>query len=115
MSLTNIIIGLALGTALAAVCIALWRRYRDVFAVIFVIGIAALAIAVTVYRVHQYRSQSAADASAAQQSEPPATFGDSTAPAPPPVMVPVRPPLAGGPTGAAAPQAAENPFTRKAR
>jgi hypothetical protein len=117
MSTTNVIIGLVIGVLLCG-AILLWRnRYRDVFGVVLVLGIAALAAAVTVYRIHQYReTQATAETAApsqAQSETPPANTGGGSPQ--PPVILPSRPPLIGGPTGAAAPPAVQNPYAGDAR
>jgi len=113
MSTNTIIIGIALGVLLAAAIILLRNRPRDVFAVILVAGIAALAIAVNIDRVQQYWQQAGTAAAAAQKQPEVAVNGmPTTPPAPPPVAVPVAP-LIKGPTGGAAPEAAQNPYLRR--
>ncbi len=115
MSASNISIGIALGAMFGALIIVWQRRYRDLFAVLFVAGIAALAVAVTIVQVEQYRAQKAVN-DAAVQSEKVTASGMVAGPPPqPPVALPSRPPMVRGPTGSAAPPAVENPYAGGSR
>ncbi len=110
MSTTNIIVGVAICAVFGGLTIAIRHRIRDVFAALLVVGIAALAIAVSIDQVQQYRDQKAAQSTIAQ-SETPAVSGSSAAPpAQPPVVLPIRPTMMQGPSAAAAPPAVPNPF-----
>lgn len=110
MSTTNLIIGLALGVLLGAVMIAFRNRFRDVFAMLLVFGIVVLAVAVTIWRVDQYREDKATAAPIAESQVPPSStvppgtrpqpaFGRANSPA-----------LGQGATGGAAPPVVENPY-----
>ncbi|MGE5269342.1 MAG: hypothetical protein ACM3JG_06670 [Thiohalocapsa sp.] len=101
------LIGIALGVLCAAAIVIGRNRYRDLFAVFLVLGVLVLAVVVTIEQVDQYRAQRATGAGVPQvaESQPPAFAGSSTAPQPHPVIIP--PPLGmRGPTGGAAPAAA---------
>jgi hypothetical protein len=110
MFTTNLIIGLALGVLLGAVIIAFRRRFRDVFATLLVLGVVVLAVAVTIWRIDQYREDKA---TAAPVAETQTTTPDAGMPPGPPPKPPVAlpPPAMGrGATGGAAPAAVENPY-----
>src|SRR4051794_37062464 len=82
MSTTNLIIGLAIGVLLGALIIVFRNRFRDVFATLLVLGVVVLAVAVTIWRVDQFRDQkTTGPAVAADQSMPP---GAGLPPGPPP-------------------------------
>jgi hypothetical protein len=109
MSTTNLIIGLGLGVVLGALIIAFRHRFRDVFATLLVVGVVAVAVAVTIWRVDEYRDQKAATGGTVAESH--AMPGVGVAPGPPPKPpVALPPPSIGrGATGGAAPPAVENP------
>ena len=113
---STMIIGIALGVLLAALVIAYRTRARDMFGGVFVVGIAALAIAVTIVRVQQYHQQHAAAAALAQQNQLSAQAMPAPLSNPPvaPVALPTVGPMVKPPTGAAAPPAAPNPHFGKA-
>lgn len=117
---TTIMIGIVVGLVLATVIFALRRRTEDIMPVLLVIGVAGVAIAVTVVRVQQYRDQQAAAAAAnesvavnapasAAQGGPPAM---TNGPPREPIAVPVPPPGMHPATGGAAPPAAPNPYAK---
>ncbi len=111
MSTTNIIIGIVLGLAIAGVMITLRNRPRDVYSALLVVGIAALAITVTIIRVNQYQEEKASENAVTPLAEPATASGASAEPPPhPPVAVPVPSPGMRGATGSAAPAAARNPY-----
>lgn len=111
---TTVIIGVALGILAAGMLIAMRNRYRDLFSAIFVFGIAALAVAVTIIRVQDYRENQAAVANSAGQNQQVSANGAPAGPPPQaPVIVPTpASPMMRGPTGGAAPEAAQNPYRR---
>ena len=115
MSTTNMIIGLGLGLVLGALIIVFRHHFRDVFATLLVLGVVVLAVAVTIWRVDEYRDQKATGATVAEtQITPP---GAGVPPGPPPKpMVGLPPPSMGrGGTGSAAPPAVENPYAGGSR
>jgi hypothetical protein len=116
MSTTNIIIGIVIGLLLGGVALVWRQRYRDVFGALLVLGIAALAVAVTMYQVEQYRDEkSAVQTSAGAEPATPSADGPSGPPPRPLVNIPSPPPLMRGPTGSAAPPAVENPYAGESR
>jgi len=76
---------------------------------VVVLGIVALGATVTIYRVQQYDEQKTAAKSETAASQTPAGYGSSAPPAPRPAAPPINP--RGGLSGAAAPEAAKNPYT----
>ncbi len=90
----TIIVGLVLGLAMAALVVLQYHRLRDLYAVFLVLGVVALALAVTIIRVDDYRS------SRAQANASSTAAGES--------VLPGRPPLASGGRGAAAPAPSRN-------
>lgn len=111
MSTMQVIIGLALGVLLAIFIVVFRRRHRDIFAVLLVAGVVAMGVAVTVYEVEKYREEKATAADSAEPAAPSTYAGLPAGPPPkPPVAIPMRPPLIGGPSGSAAPPAVENPY-----
>lgn len=110
MSTTNLIIGLALGVVLGALIIVFRHRFRDVFAMLLVVGVVALAVAVTILRIDEYRVQNATGGTVAEsQSMAPGAEVPPGPPPKPPIGLP--PPSVGrGATGSAAPAVVENPY-----
>jgi hypothetical protein len=105
--LTWEILGIVFVVAFGALIVG--RRLRaNVFSVLLVVGIAALAVAVTVVRVHQYRDQEAASGGV---SQPGVEAPEAAAPpaAPTPSGWQTMSPMVKPPTGAAAPPAARHP------
>lgn len=116
VSMTNVIIGVALGFLLAGIIFWLRNRPRDAYAVVFVLGIAALAVAVTMIRVDEYREHKAVSGSSAAPDAPVTPAGlPAGGPPPKPLAAVPPPPLMKGPTGGAAPAAVENPYAGGAR
>jgi hypothetical protein len=115
MSTIIIVIAIILGVALAGLLVAFRSRYRDLFSVAFVLGVAALAVAITILRIDQYRSDQAAATAFATRSAPPSI--PAAAPVPPgpqpqaPISLPSYGPMVRPPTGGAAPAAVPNPYT----
>lgn len=109
MSITAVLIGIALGIVLGGLIIAFRDRQRDVFAVLLVAGIVALAVAVNIDRVQQYWQRQTTIAKAE-----PAPAGAQErlpgGPAKPMAYLPTPPPMMRGATGGAAPPAVENPY-----
>jgi thiol:disulfide interchange protein len=114
MLASNIIIGIGLVAVFGGALIIAWRRRdRNLFSVLFVVGIAALAAAVTIVRVDQYQAQKAEASQVAksQPAQPMAASGSSVEPtAKPPIGLPILPPMVRGPSGAAAPPAVHSPY-----
>jgi hypothetical protein len=111
MSTTNMIIGLALGVVLGALIIVFRNRFRDVFAMLLVLGVVVLAVAVTIWRVDQYREEKATAAPVAESSQAMPQGAGIPAGPPPKSMVGLPPPSMGrGATGSAAPAVVENPY-----
>ena len=122
MSLWMIAVALVIGLAIAFLVYRYRERRSDVMAGLFIVAVAGLAVVVTAVRVQQYRDEQA-KANAATEAltasagpAPAAAPGVAGPPAltngPPvqPVNVPVLAPTVRGPTGYAAPPAAENPY-----
>ena len=110
MSTANMIIGLALGVLLGALIIVFRNRFRDVFATLLVIGVVALAVAVTVWRIDQYREDKATGSSVAEsQAMPPAAEVPPGQRPKPPIGLPPAS-MGRGLTGGAAPAAVDNPY-----
>ena len=110
MSTTNLIVGLALGVLLGGLIIAFRNRYRDVYATLLVLGIVALAVAVTIVEVSRYDEQKATTGPVAE-NQPAASAAIPPGPPPkPPIGVANPPPMGRGLTGGAAPPAVENPY-----
>ena len=110
MSTTNMIIGLALGVLLGALIIVFRNRFRDVFATLLVLGVVVLAVAVTIWRIDQYREEKATATPVAESQAMPPGAGVPPGPPPkPPVALP-PPSMGRGATGSAAPAAVENPY-----
>src|SRR6266851_2812291 len=97
MSMTNIIIGVVLGVLAAGLIIGSAHRHRQVFSTLFVVGIVALAVTLTIVREQQATDQTAANPA---RSRPPPP-SDIAAGSPPPIALPSRSPMATGPTGSA--------------
>jgi hypothetical protein len=116
MSTTNMIIGLALGVLLGALIIAFRHRFRDVFAALLVLGVIVLAVAVTIWRVDQYRDEKATAAPPMAESQvlPLGAGGPAGPPPKPPVALPPSS-MGRGATGSAAPAAVENPYAGGAK
>ena len=110
MSTTNLIIGLALGVLLGGVIIAFRHRYRDVFATLLVLGVVVLAVAVTIWRIDQYREEKPMGTPVAEtQIMPPGAAVPAGPPPKPPIGLPPAS-MGRGATGSAAPPAVENPY-----
>jgi len=110
MSTTNLIIGLALGVVLGALMIVFRHRFRDVFSALLVLGVVVLAVAVTIWKVDEYREQKATAAPVAESPVMPPGAGLPPGPPPkPPIGLPPGS-MGRSATGSAAPQAVENPY-----
>ena len=110
MSTTSIIIGLALGGLLGALMIAFRNRFQDVFSMLLVVGVVVLAVAVTIWRVDQYREEKPTGAPVAEtQTVPPGAEVLAGPPQKPPIGLPPAS-MGRGATGSAAPAAVENPY-----
>jgi len=117
---------IAVAVLIGLVVAGLLYRYRerrtDVMSGLLVVAIAAIAVVVTLVRVQEYREEQAKAAAANEaltaSAAPPATAGPpplTNAPPTPPVALPLMAPTVRGPTGGAAPPAAENPYAGSTR
>ena len=110
MSTTNVILGLALGVLLGALIIVFRNRFRDVFAALLVVGVVVLAVAVTMWRIDQYRDEKATGTPVADsQATPPVAEVPPGPPPKPPIGLPPAS-MGRGLTGGAAPAAVDNPY-----
>ena len=122
MSLWIIAIALIVGVVLAVLLYRYRERGTDVMAGVFILAVAGLAVAVTALRVQQYRDdQAKANAATEAMTASAAPTAPAGPPAPTngppvqPVNVPLLAPTVRGPTGYAAPPAAENPYSGTSR
>lgn len=116
MSISNVVLVATAAAMLLALLLAWKRQYRNLFAILLFLGVAGIAILVTVVQVTQYRADKAATPVVTQSSpgpQPLATAAPPMQPAAQPVLMPPPPPMMRGPTGSAAPPVAHNPYLGK--
>ena len=103
ISTLSLVLGIAIGIALAVLLVGFRTRYHDLFPALLVAGIAGLAIVVTILRVDQYWS-SPQPATATTEAYAPAYGGGKPQSRPePPTGLRSFGPMVRGPTGGAAP------------